>query len=50
MNMKMIYRNASVYEVPEVDIIEIGTEGILCVSSEELDDLQKNSFDFDWQN
>lgn len=47
--MKQVIKNSSaVYESPAAEILKFENEGILC-SSSELQDLQKGSFDFEWE-
>ena len=41
---------STVYYCPTVTVITMNSEGVICASSGELDDLQKNPFDFDWEN
>ena len=41
---------STVYYCPTVTVMTVNTEGVLCTSSGELDDLQKNAFEFDWEN
>ena len=41
---------STVYYCPTVTVMTVNTEGVLCTSSGELDDLQKNEFDFNWGN
>ena len=39
-----------VYDCPSVTVMTMNSEGVICASSGELDDLQKNAFEFDWEN
>ena len=48
--MKILNNYSEFYCSPTVDVMTVQTEGVLCTSSGELDDLQKNAFDFDWEN
>lgn len=49
--MKQVIKNyCAVYESPAAEIMKFENEGILCASSTELQDLQKGTFDFDWEN
>ena len=49
--MKQVIKNSfAVYERPAVKIMKFQNEGILCASSDELDDLRKEDFDFGWEN
>ena len=41
---------STVYYCPTVTVMTVNTEGVLCTSSGELDDLQKNAFEFEWEN
>jgi len=41
---------STVYYCPTVTVMTVNNEGVLCTSSGELDDLQKNAFEFDWEN
>ena len=47
--MKIANKNSAVYSSPAVIVLSVDPEGLLCTSSE-LDDLQKGSFDFNWEN
>ena len=48
--MKQVIKNScAVYESPAAEIMKFENEGILCASSE-LQDLQKDTFDFSWEN
>ena len=46
---KVITTSCAVYESPAAEIMKFENQGIICASSE-LQDLQKESFDFDWEN
>ena len=48
--MKILEKHSTVYFCPAVKVMAIEAESVLCASSEELDDLQKNEFDFNWGN
>lgn len=48
--MKSLINSSVKYDRPTVDILEMATESMLCASSEELDDIQKEDFDFGWIN
>ena len=41
---------STLYYCPTVTVMTVNSEGVLCTSSGELDDLQKNAFEFDWEN
>ena len=41
---------STVYYCPTVTVMTVNSEGVLCTSSGELDDLQKNAFEFDLEN
>ena len=41
---------STVYYCPTVTVMTVNSEGVLCASSGELDDLQKNAFEFHWEN
>ena len=47
--MKIVNKSSAVYSSPAVIVLSVDTEGLLCTSSE-LDNLQKDSFDFSWEN
>ena len=47
--MKIVKKSSAVYSSPAVIVLSVDTEGLLCTSSE-LDNLQKDSFDFSWEN
>jgi hypothetical protein len=48
--MKRVIKNScAVYESPTAENMKFEDEGILCASSE-LQDLEKESFDFGWEN
>ena len=48
--MKQVIKNSfAVYESPAAEIMKFENQGIICASSE-LQDLQKESFDFGWEN
>ena len=48
--MKQAIKNSyAVYECPAAKVMKIENEGILCASSE-LQELKKESFDFEWGN
>ena len=46
---KVIKTSCAVYESPAAEIMKFENQGIICASSE-LQDLQKESIDFDWEN
>ena len=49
--MKQVIKNSfAVYDSPAAEIMKFQNEGILCASSDELDDLRKEDFDFGWEN
>ena len=49
--MKQVIKNyCAVYESPAAEIMKFQNEGILCASSTELQDLQKENFNFGWEN
>ena len=49
--MKHVIKNScAVYESPAAEIMKFQNEGILCASSTELQDLQKENFNFGWEN
>ena len=49
--MKCVIKNScAVYESPAAEIMKFQNEGILCASSTELQDLQKENFNFGWEN
>lgn len=49
--MKQEIKNSfAVYDSPAARIMKFENEGILCASSDELDDLRKEDFDFGWEN
>ena len=49
--MKIKIENfTAVYDSPAVLITELESASVLCASSTELQNLQKESFDFDWEN
>ena len=49
--MKYVIKNScAVYESPAAEIMKFQNEGILCASSDALDDLRKEDFDFGWEN
>lgn len=41
---------STVYYCPTVTVMTVNSEGVLCASSGELDNLQKEAFEFDWEN
>lgn len=41
---------STVYYCPTVTVMTVNSEGVLCTSSGELGDLQKNAFEFEWEN
>lgn len=41
---------STVYYCPTVTVMTVNSEGVLCASSGELDDLKKNAFEFAWEN
>lgn len=46
--MKKTNNLTAFYDSPVVEIVEIETASILCSSSEELDDLNKEEGNFNW--
>ena len=49
--MKQVIKNSfAVYDSPAAKIMKFENEGILCASSDELDALRKEDFDFGWEN
>ena len=46
--MKKTNKSAVFYDSPVVEIVEIEAASVLCASSNELDDLNKEDFDFNW--
>lgn len=48
--MKKITEQVVKYDRPNVGLLEMETMAVLCASSEELDDLRKEDFDFGWEN
>lgn len=48
--MKFLSNYSTVYSRPTVDVVIVEAEGVLCASSEELDDIQKGTHDFGWEN
>ena len=48
--MKTLNESYATYGSPAVEVIDIDTADILCASSGDLDELTKNSYDFDWEN
>ena len=46
--MKKTNKSAVFYDSPVVEIVEIEAASVLCASSDELDDLKKEDFDFNW--
>ena len=47
--MKKTNKSAVFYDSPVVEIVEIEAASVLCASSDELDDLKKQTFDFGWE-
>ena len=48
--MKIIDKHSTVYSSPTIDVMTVAAEGLLCTSSGELDNLQKEDFNFNWGN
>lgn len=46
--MKKTNKPTVSYDSPVVEIVEIEAASVLCASSEKLDDLKKEDFDFGW--
>ena len=46
--MNKTNKPAVFYDSPVVEIVEIEAASVLCASSDELDDLKKEDFDFNW--
>lgn len=46
--MKELKTSGVMYDSPRVESIEIETTAILCASSNELEDLKKETIDFGW--
>lgn len=47
---QVIKKSFAVYDSPAAKIMKFENEGILCASSDELDDLRKEDFEFGWEN
>ena len=47
--MKKTNKSAVFYDSPVVEIVEIEAASVLCASSDKLDDLKKQTFDFGWE-
>ena len=46
--MKKTNKSDVAYDSPVVEIVEIEATSVLCASSNHLDDLKKDTFDFNW--
>ena len=46
---QVIKKSFAVYDSPAAKIMKFENEGILCASSDELDDLRKEDFEFGWE-
>ena len=47
--MNKTNKPAVFYDSPVVEIVEIEAASVLCASSNELDDLEKKTFEFGWE-
>ena len=46
--MKILFNGDVKYDKPVVKIVEIETTSVLCASTNELEDLKKEDFEFGW--